>query len=93
MKRTIAIILVGLVAAALFAMLVHLVLVAAHVSGPLTNTVHGLALRRLWATTAVALGLAEVIIGSMALIRAARRIGNRGQTVQTWRWWPGSLLW
>jgi hypothetical protein len=79
MKRTFAIILVGWVAAALFAMLVHVVLVAAHVSGPLTNTVHGPTMRRLWATTAVTLGLAGVIIGSMALARAARRIGNRGR--------------
>jgi hypothetical protein len=60
-------------------MLVHAVLVAAHVSGPLTNTVHGPTPRRLWATMAVALGIAGVIIGSMALVRAARRIGNRGR--------------
>src|SRR6266702_2489019 len=83
MKRTFAFIVAGVVAAALFAMLVHAVLVAAHVSGPLTNTVHGLTLRRLWATTAVALGLAGVIIGSMALVRAARRIGNRGRNGAT----------
>jgi hypothetical protein len=69
----------GLIAAALFAMLVHIVLVAAHLSGPLTNTVHGPTPRRLWATAAVALGLAGVIIGSTALVRAARRIGNRGR--------------
>jgi hypothetical protein len=78
-KRTFAIILMGLIAAALFAMLVHIVLVAAHLSGPLTNTVHGPTPRRLWATAAVALGLAGVIIGSMALVRAARRMGNRGR--------------
>jgi hypothetical protein len=83
MKRTFAVILAGSVAPALFAMLVHAVLVAAHVSGPLTNTVHGLTLRRLWATTAVALGLAGVIIGSTALVRVARRIGNRGQNGAT----------
>src|SRR6266581_190983 len=79
MKRAFAIIFAGVIAAALFVMLVHAVLLAAHVSGPLTNTVHGLTVRRLWATTAVALGLAGVIIGSMALVRAARRIGNRGR--------------
>jgi len=60
-------------------MLVHVVLVIAHVSGPLTNTVHGPTPRRLWATAAVALGLAGVIIGTMALVRATRRIGNRGR--------------
>jgi FtsH-binding integral membrane protein len=79
MKRTFAIILAGFVAAALFALLVHVVLVAAHVSGPLTNQVYGMTLRRLWATMAVGLGLAGVIIGSMALVRAARRIGNHGR--------------
>jgi Family of unknown function (DUF6223) len=79
MKRTFAIIVAGFVAAALFAVLVHAVLVAAHVSGPLTNQVHGMTLRRLWATMAVGLGFAGVIIGSMALVRAARRIGNHGR--------------
>jgi hypothetical protein len=79
MKRTFAIILAGLVAAALFAMLVHVVLVAAHVSGPLTNTVHGPTPRRLWATASVALGLAGVILGSMAVVRATRRLGNHGR--------------
>jgi hypothetical protein len=79
MKRTFAIILAGLVTAALFGVLVHAVLVAAHLSGPLTNTVHGFTPRRLWATTAVALGLAGLIIGLMALVRAARRIGNYGR--------------
>jgi hypothetical protein len=79
MKRTFALILAGLVAAALFVMLVHVVLVAAHVSAPVTNTVHGPTPRRLWATAAVALGLAGVSIGSMALMRATRRIGNRGR--------------
>jgi hypothetical protein len=79
MKRMFVIILSGLVAAALFAVLVHAVLVAAHVSGPLTNQVHGMTLRRLWATTAVGLGLAGLIVGSMALVRAARRIGNHGR--------------
>jgi Family of unknown function (DUF6223) len=79
MKRTFAIILAGFVAAALFAVLVHVVLVAADVSGPLTNQVHGMTLRRLWATMAVGLGLVGVIIGSMALVRAARRIGNHGR--------------
>lgn len=79
MKRTLAIIFGGLVAAALFAVLVHAVLVAAHVSGPLTNQVQGMTLRRLWATTAVGVGLAGLIVGSMALVRAARRIGNHGR--------------
>ena len=79
MKRTFAIILAGLVAAVLFAILVHAVLVAAHVSNTAATTVQGLTPRRLWATAADALGLAGAIIGSMALVRAVRRIGNRGR--------------
>lgn len=58
MKRTFAIILVALAATALFAGLVHAILVAAHVSEPAATTVYGLTLRRLWATIAVVLGLA-----------------------------------
>ena len=50
MKRTFAIILAALAAAALFAGLVHAVLVAAHVSEPAATTVYGLTPRRLWAT-------------------------------------------
>jgi energy-converting hydrogenase Eha subunit A len=78
MKRAFAIILVGLMAAALFAALVHAVLVAAHLSNSAPTTVQGLTPRRIWATIAIALGLAAVIAGSTALVRAARRIGNRG---------------
>jgi hypothetical protein len=58
---------------------VYAVLVAAHVSQLGATTVYGLTPRRLWATTAVVLGLAGVIIGSMAMVRAARRIGNYGR--------------
>ena len=83
MKRRFAIILVALAAAATFAVLVHAVLVAAHLSDPAATTVRGLTPRRLWATTAVALGLAGVIIGSMALVRAARLTGNRGRNGAT----------
>ena len=76
MKRTFAIILASLVAAALFALLVHAVLMVAHVSDPAATTVRGMTPRRIWATTVVALGLAGVIVGSMALVRAARRVGK-----------------
>jgi len=70
---------VGLVAAALFAALVHVVLVAAHLSDSAATTVQGLTPRRIWAIVALALGFAGVIAGSMALVRAARRLGNRGR--------------
>src|SRR3954470_6738545 len=79
MKRTFAIILAALTAAALFGGLVYAVLVAAHVSEPAATTVYGLTPRRLWATTVVVLALVGVVIGGLALARAARRVGNRGR--------------
>ena len=79
MKRALGMIFVGLVAAALFAALVHVVLVAAHLSDSAATTVQGLTPRRIWAIVALALGFAGVIAGSMALVRAARRLGNRGR--------------
>jgi len=75
MKRTFALILAALAAAALFAGLVHAVLVAAHVSEPAATTVYGLTSRRLWATIAGGLALASVVIGGLALARASR-FGN-----------------
>jgi Family of unknown function (DUF6223) len=79
MKRTFAIILVGLAALALFGVLVHFVLVAAHVSEPATTTVYGLTPRRLWATAVLVLSLLGVVIGGLALYRATRRISNRAR--------------
>jgi hypothetical protein len=76
MKRTFAIILAALAAAALFGGLVYAVLVAAHVSEPAATTVHGLTARRLWATTAVVLALVGVVIGGVALARPASRLST-----------------
>ena len=82
MKRTFALILAGLAAAALFAGLVHAVLVAAHVSEPAATTVYGLTPRRLWATTADVLALVGVVIGGLinktdeAILASAGRSGN-----------------
>ena len=76
MKRTFAIILAGLAAAALFAGLVHAVLVAAHVSEPVATTVYGLTARRLWATTVAVVAVAGVVIGWLALARPASRFGT-----------------
>ena len=76
MKRTFTIILVGLAAAGLFVVLIHLALVAAHVSEPAATTVQGLTPRRLWATAAALLALAGVVIGGLNLARAASRIGT-----------------
>jgi peptidoglycan/LPS O-acetylase OafA/YrhL len=74
MKRTFVLILAALAAAALFAGLVHAVLVTAQVSEPAATTVYGLTPRRLWATTVALLALVGVIIGGLALRRSAGRI-------------------
>jgi hypothetical protein len=76
MKRTFRIILAALAAAALFGGLVYAVLMAAHVSEPAATTVHGLTLRRLWATTVASLALAGVIIGGLALARPTSLFGT-----------------
>src|SRR5262249_55373938 len=76
MKRTFVLILAALAAAALFAGLVHAVLVAAHVSEPAATTVHGLTPPRLWATPAAGVALVRVVIGGLALRRSAGRIGT-----------------
>jgi hypothetical protein len=85
MKRTFAIILATLTAAALVGGLVYTVLVAAHVSEPGATTVYGLTPRRLWATTVSLLALVGVVIGGLALARSAGRIsagsGRRGAIV------------
>ena len=65
MKRNFVLILAGLAAVALFAGLVHTVLLAAHVAEPAAATVEGLTLRRLWATTAAALALVGVAAGGL----------------------------
>src|SRR5262245_20265450 len=76
MKRTFALILAALAAAALFGGLVYAVLVAAHVSDPATTTVYGLTPRRLWATTVALLALVGVVIGGLALAHTASRFGT-----------------
>jgi hypothetical protein len=74
MRRNFTLVLAALAAIATFAGLVHLALVAAHVSEPATTTVYGLTARRLWATTVAALALLGVLIGGQALRRSARSI-------------------
>jgi Family of unknown function (DUF6223) len=76
MKRTFALILAALAAAALFGGLVHAVLVAAQVSEPAATTVYGLTSRRLWATAVAALALVGVVIGGLALARPASRFAT-----------------
>ena len=81
MKRTFAVVLACLAAAALFGVLVHAVLVAAHLSEPAATTVYGLTPRRLWATTAVVLALVGVVIGGLALRRSVGRISTGNGTL------------
>jgi len=73
MKRTFAVMVAVLVAAALFAALVYAVLVAAHLSEPAGTTIQGLTPRRLWATTSAILALIGLVIGAMALARPRSR--------------------
>jgi Family of unknown function (DUF6223) len=75
MKRTFALILAAVAAAALFGGLVHVVLVAANLSEPAVTTVYGLTPRRLWATAVVVLALVGTVIGGLALARPASRFG------------------
>jgi hypothetical protein len=82
MKRTFAIILAAVAAAALFGGLVHAVLVAAHVSEPAATTVYGLTPRRLWATTVALLALIGVVIGWLALARPASRFGTASRRLE-----------
>src|SRR5919109_344003 len=79
MKRTLGLSLVVLAAVAVFAGLVHAVLVASGVSEPAATTVYGLTSRRLWATSAGALALVGVVAGGLALVRSVRRIGHGGR--------------
>jgi uncharacterized protein DUF6223 len=73
MKRSFVLIFAAMAAIALFAALVHIVLVAAHVSEPAATTVHGLTPRRLWATTVAVLAVASAVIGALALVRSGSR--------------------
>src|SRR5689334_12288857 len=58
-KRIFTFILALLAAAALFGGLVHVVLVATHLSEPATTTVYGPTTQRFWASAAVVLALAS----------------------------------
>src|SRR5258708_40145799 len=82
MKRTFAIILAAVAAAALFGGLEHAVLVAAHVSEPAASTVYGLTPRRLGATTAALLALIGVVVGGLALARPVSRVGTASRRLE-----------
>lgn len=80
MKRALVLFFAFLAAALLFGGLVYAVLVAAQVSEPAANTVHGPTTRRLWATAAALIALVGAAIGGLSLTRPASRFGTaRGQ--------------
>jgi hypothetical protein len=76
MKRALAMLLAAITAAAVFAGLVHAVLVAAHVSEPAAPTVYGLTPQRLWATAAAVLALISVTSGALAFVRTDDRFNG-----------------
>jgi hypothetical protein len=77
MKRTFIYILVALAACALFAGLVHVVLVTAQVSKPATTTIYGPTTRRIWASMAAMLALISVIIGVRSFRQPTIRFSSR----------------
>ena len=86
MKRTFLLILAALAAAAVFAGLVHGVLVMARLSEPAATTVYGLTPRRLWASVIALLAVGGVIIGGLA-VRSTGRIDTGSS-----RWRAGGAL-
>src|SRR4029453_1327041 len=76
---------------AVFAGLVHGVLVASHVSEPIGTTVYGATPRRLWATAAAVLALSGMVIGGMALVRSVRQIGHPGRPGGILALWTGPI--
>lgn len=80
MKRTFAIISAVAVAVAVFAWLVHSVLIAAGLAEPAAVTVNGLTMRRLWATTAAAVAVGGVLLAAMGLRSGARNRCNMAMT-------------
>ena len=80
-KRTFTYILVALAAFAIFAGLVHAVLVTAQVSKPATTTIYGPTTRRIWASTAAVLALASVIIGVRTFRHSGISINPRNRKI------------
>lgn len=75
MKRTVMFLLAALAAVVIIAGLVHVLLIATHLSQPAATTVQGLTTRRLWATTSGLLALISVVTGGLALARSTNRFG------------------
>ena len=74
LRRPFAVTLAALAAAAMFAGLVHAVLVAANVSEAAATTVYGLTPKRIWATAVIVMALVGVVVGALAPARPAGRL-------------------
>lgn len=85
MKRIYLLSLAAVVAVALFVGLTDAVLHLAHVGKPSATTIHGLTLRRLWATAVVVMAFASVIVGGLGLARPTGRF-------TTVNWKRGTVL-
>jgi hypothetical protein len=81
MKRAFTVTLISAAAIGVFGALVHAVLVVGHVAEPASATVHGLTLRRAWATASAGLALLGVIAGGLAQTRSAAGRGDRMRAV------------
>jgi hypothetical protein len=81
MKRAFTVILISAAAIGVFGALVYAVLVVGRVAEPASTTVHGLTLRRAWATASAGLALLGVIAGGVAQTRSAAGRGDRRRTV------------
>ena len=75
MQRRLVIIMAAIAAVAVFAGLVHAVLVAAHVSEPAATTVYGVTPRRLWAAAVAGVAVVGLGVGGLALARPSSRFG------------------
>jgi hypothetical protein len=79
MKRAFSVVLISAAGVALLGALVYSVLVVARVAEPAGTTVHGLTLRRAWATASAGLALVAAIGGGLARARAAPGVGKAGR--------------
>src|SRR4030095_1101554 len=76
MKRTFVVVLAAVVAVAVFGWLVHMVLVAAHLSEPAPTTVYGMTPRRVGPPVVAVLARVAGVMGALALRQSAGRGGN-----------------
>lgn len=76
MKRSISIAVAAIASIALFALLVHAVLVIGDVSDSAGTPVRGTTARRLWASAIAIVGLIGTGVGALSLARPTHRLGR-----------------